>query len=566
MEYSVLSPRGETDPIKTIGLNPRLKTLKGKTIGLYTTFKGHWVTILDEIGKQLKVKYPDIKFTSFRYPKDLNAHNQIAELAKDPEYLPKFKKWISGVDAVIVANADAGSCTLYLAYNAALPELLGKPTVLTVKNEFIGLAKSSAGLRGVPGIRIVEFNIGDLSSEPSMDEFINVIIPKTVTETLDKIIAALTKPLTEEEKNPKVKAEKYPRIVCKGSLEEVNEFYYKKGWAYGMPVIPPTEEAVKEMCSGTDLPRDYLVAKIPPMYGKATVEKIAVNAVMAGCLPVHMPVLIAAVQTMVDPRMWIEAYTSSVASWEPLLIVNGPIRDDIKIHYGNSYMSPYNRANTAIGHALGLIIMNINGIRLGIEDQGIYGHEGHFGVCIAENEDASPWEPLHVYYGLKKTDSAVSLFFPNTRNFSNSVGTSASDPGSILKGICENVPLMGFDSGCAIIMCPGSARMLANNGYSRKDVVDYIVEYARRPATELNMRWMYWNNHIPPEVPLPGDPTRSVRKFFSGMHMPIIVTGHYYAGGIVLYGGGGDHGGPITKKIELPKNWAKLVKKYQDKV
>jgi hypothetical protein len=218
MEYSVLSPRGEVDPIKTIGLNPRLKTLKGKTIGLYTTFKGHWVVILDEIGKQLKQKYPDIKFTSFRYPKDLNAHNQIAELAKDPEYLPKFKKWIAGVDAVIVANADAGSCTLYLTYNAALPELLGKPTVLTVKNEYIQLAKSSASFRGVPGLRLVEFNIGDLSSEPSMDDFIKVIIPQTVTEKLDEIIDALTRPLTAEEQTPKVKTGKYPRIVCKGNL------------------------------------------------------------------------------------------------------------------------------------------------------------------------------------------------------------------------------------------------------------------------------------------------------------------------------------------------------------
>ncbi len=562
MDYSVLSPRGEVDSVKTIGINPRVKSLKGKTIGLYTTFKGHWVVILDEIGKQLKEKYPDIKLTSFRYPKDLNSHNQIAELAKDPEYLPEFKKWVSGVDTVIVANADAGSCTLYLSYNAVLPERLGKPTVLTVKNEYIELAKSAAALRGVPELRLVELNIGDLSSEPSMDDFIKVIIPKTVSEILDKIIDALTRPLTEREKSPPTKVEKLPRIVCKGSLDEVNDFYYKKGWMYGMPVIPPTEEKVKEMLAGTDLPADYLVAKIPPMQGKATVEKIAVNAVMAGCQPTHMPILIAAVQAMVDPRMWIEAYECSVASWEPLLIINGPIRDQLKIHYGSSFMSPYNRANTAIGHAIGLMIMNIAGIRATIEDQGIYGHEGHFGVCIAENEAASPWEPLSEYNGMKKGDNAVTLFFPNTRHFPNSVGTSSSDPGSLLRGICENVPLMGFDSGCAIILCPMTAKMLKNNGYSRKDVVDYIVEYARKPATELNLRWMHWNGHVPPEVPLPADPTRSVRKFFSGAHMPVIVTGHAYSGGTVLYGGGGDHGGPITKKIELPKNWDKLVKKY----
>jgi len=96
--------------------------------------------------------------------------------------------------------------------------------------------------------------------------------------------------------------------------------------AFGLPIMPPTEEAVKEMLKGTDLPADHVVARIPPMMGKATVEKIAINGVMAGCLPTYMPVLIAAVQALVDPRMWIEAYTCSVASWAPMLMINGPIR------------------------------------------------------------------------------------------------------------------------------------------------------------------------------------------------------------------------------------------------
>lgn len=563
MEYSVLSPRAESEPIEMNGINPRLKTLEGKTIGLFATYKGHWVIILDEIGRQLQQKYPDIKLRRFRYTKDMSAYHKVAEVAQDSDVLPKFKEWVEGVDAVLVANGDAGSCTSFLTYNATLSEKFGKPTVMTANNQFLKLAANAAKLRGFPGLRLVELNVHDLSSEPTIDEFVDAIIPKEIGKILDKIIDGLTKPRSPEEKAPNEKTEDLPRIVFNGNLNEVNDFYYKRGWKYGMPVIPPTEEAVNEMLSGIDLPPDHVVAKLPPLYGKATVEKIAINAVMAGCLPIHMPVLIAAIEAMMAPGMWVESYMCSLASWEPLLIINGPIRDELKLYYGNSYLSPYNRANTAIGHAIGLVIMNIGGVRVGIEDQAIYGHEGHFGVCIAENEDASPWEPLHEFYGLNRNDDAVTIFFPNTRHLPNSHATAPSNPGLILRSICEGVPLMGFDPGCAIMFCPKTARVLKNHGYSRKDVIDYIVEYARQPTTELNMRWMVESFHQPKNVPLPADPTRSVRKFYSGAHIPVIVTGNPYSVGMILYGGGGDHGGPITMKIEKPKDWKELINKYK---
>jgi hypothetical protein len=558
MEYSVLSPRGEVDPIVNIGLQPRVADLNNKTIGLFASFKEHWVLILKEIEKQLKGRFPNAKFTHFQYIKDLNSYNDIAEIGKDAAVIPLFEEWLRGVDAVISANGDAGSCALYLTYNTTWVEKLGKPVVMTVNNEFVNITKSAASLRGVPGLRYVELNIPDLSNEYNLEASLKELIPQRVNAVLDDIIAALTRPLTPSEKSPNNENEPMPRIVHKGNLEEINEFFYKRGWAYGMPVMPPTEEAVKEMLKGTDLPPDYVVAKIPPMLGKATVEKIAVNAVMAGCLPVYMPVLIAAVKAMVDPRMWLEAYTCSVASWSPLMIINGPIRHDLHVNSGAGLFSPYYKANAAIAHAMGLIIMNIAGIRAGIEDMGIFGHEGRFGMCIAENEEESPWEPMHEFYGLKREDSAVTVFWPNTRT----LGMFGKDVGGILRGICDSIQVFGFDPGCAIILCPETAKLLSSHGYSRKDFTSYIVEYARRPATEVNVRWMRGNHHLPKEVPLPADPARSVRKFFSSMHLPIVVAGINYSSGVALYGGGGDHGGPITKKIELPKNWDKLVARY----
>lgn len=560
MEYQVLSPRGEVDPLKVIGLNPRVNDLSNKTIGLFATFKKHWVLILDEIGRQLQQRYTGIKIKRFQYTEDLNSYTQVAEIGKDDKVKPVFDEWLRDVDIVFCANADAGSCTLYLTYNATYPERAGKPLVLMVNHEFTNLAKSAAALRGVPALRYVEIDIPDISNETDIKEYVNTFIPQKVAATLDKIIAAATSPLTPEEKSPKIPAQNLPRIVHEGSLDEINKFFYKQGWAYGMPIMPPTEEAVKEMLKGTDLPADHVVAKIPPLMGKATVERIAVNAVMAGCLPTYMPVLIAAVQAIVDPRMWLEAYTCSVASWEPVLIINGPIRHDLHINSGVSLFSPYYKANAAIGHALGLIIMNIAGIRVGVEDKGIFGHEGHFGVCIAENEEASPWEPMHEFYGLNRKDSAVTIFWPHMRQ----IGMFGKDLGSILKGICDSVTAFGFDPGCAFIFCPETAQFLNENGYSRKNLTAYIYEYARKPATEVNIRWMLGNNHIPKEVPLPADPTRSARKFFSSKHLPILVGGLNYSWGVAMYSGGGDHGGPITKKVNLPKNWGKLVDDYKD--
>lgn len=392
------------------------------------------------------------------------------------------------------------------------------------------------------------------------NEYVTNEIPKRVSAVLDDIIAALTSPLTPEEEKAEEPIDNTPRIVVKGSLEDVNKYFYQRSWSYGMPIVPPTEEAVKAMLEGTDLPPDHVVAKVPPMKGKATVEKIAINGVMAGCLPIHMPVLIAAVEALVDPRIWMEAYTISVASWAPLLIVNGPIRHDLDISCGNGCFSPYNRANAAIGHTLGLLIMNLGGVRKGFEDKGIFGHEGHFGMCIGENEEESPWEPWHQFCGFDKEDSAVSIFWPNSREFM----LLGRDPEPMLRTLCERAASMGFDPGCAFIFCPEAAQTLADFGFSRQHFRDYMVEYARRPAHEINVGWMRDNNHELPGIVLPAEPTRLIKKFFSDKHLPVIVSGMSYGNSVCMYGGGGDHGGPVTHRINLPKNWKGLVEKYKD--
>ncbi len=553
MDYEILSPWAEKDNIAR-GLQPRITDLENKTIGMFYYFFDSHVAILREIERQLKEKFSTLKFSYYQYTVE------TSEIENDTTYRDSFKKWLKGVDTVISVYGNIPSPTLYIAYNTAFIEKLGKPALILTGKAGVNMARSGVSAKGFPELRILEVELPHIGFGAT-DEIQDMFIPG-IAGALDQIIDALTKPLTEKEKSPNKGTEKPSRIIYKGSLEDVNRFFYKNGWSYGMPVIPPTEEAVKEMLTGTDLPADHVVASLPPMLGKATVEKIAVNAVMAGCLPTYMSVLIAGVQAMVDTHIKLEGYTCSMGCWEPLWIINGPIRQALHINSGKALMSPYYRPNATIGHALGLILMNISGVRPGMEEGAAIGHEGKFGVCFAENEEMSPWEPLHVQFGFKKEDCTVTSFWPNNRAFWQVRGTE-----NILNTITENIPAFGFDPGCALILVPSVAKDLADSGYSKKDFLAYIREYARKPVDKAYLDWLINAHHMPKDLVLPLASCKStMRRFLSAEHMIAIVAGShdYFSLDIAAYGGGGDHGGPATKKIELPANWDELVKKYDN--
>ena len=219
-------------------------------------------------------------------------------------------------------------------YNAIAIEDLHKPATAIINEGFIEDYHSSASVKRMPGLRAVATSI-------PCECMVRDEIEAGVNAALDDLITTMTKPLTSDEENLKdEKAETLTRITFKGNLNEVNRFFYKRGWTDGLPIIPPTEEAVAEMLTGTDLPADHVVARIIPRSGKATVEKIAINAVMAGALPTYMPVLIAGVQALLDPQVFFTLTEVSTASWVPFWIINGPIRKDLHINCGSGAFSP----------------------------------------------------------------------------------------------------------------------------------------------------------------------------------------------------------------------------------
>src|SRR5215510_10740973 len=188
------------------------------------------------------------------------------------------------------------------------------------------------------------------------------------------------------------------------------EFCYEAGFADPLPVIPPTAERVDRMLGATRLPPDRIVARVPPNYGMATVEKIAANAVMAGCKPEMMRVLIPLIRAACDERFNIHGVQATTHFAAALVIVNGPLRRELGFACGGNVFSNVARANSTLGRAFQLILRNIGGARPAEQDMSTLGNPGKFSYCIAENEEESPWEPLHVEQGFRPEQSVLTVF------------------------------------------------------------------------------------------------------------------------------------------------------------
>jgi len=434
-------------------------------------------------------------------------------------------------------------------YDAITIEEMNKPAVALINKDFIIDAESAASSKGMPAIRVVPENV---PCECSVMEDVEA----GVNAMMESFLSALTKPLTAEEKLPNKKELGEPsRIIFKGTLDEVNHFFYQRGWSDGLPVIPPTEEAVAEMLTGTDLAPEHLVARLEPRLGKAMVEKIAINAVMAGALPIYMPLLIAGVQAMVQTGFSTSAV--STGSWSPFWIVNGPIRQDLRINGSSGALSPGDIANAAIGRAMGLIIKNIGGIRKGIEDMGCLGNPGKYSMFLGENEEESPWEPLHVEYGFKKEDNTVCVSFPNTYV---QVQPYATDDSGILRTVIYNL-VPGRRGGISLVFSPQNAKTLARKGWTKKDIKTFIAENGRVPAHRLASFWALQHGGLFGEkvplidadlVPLVRDPD-TVR---------VLVAGG--AGAWIGIHAPGFSPRSVIKKVELPANWDKVLAKYKN--
>ena len=275
---------------------------------------------------------------------------------------------------------------------------------------------------------------------------------------------------------------------------EAIEKCYDLGWTDGLPVVPPTAYRVQEFLDYAGRPVDEVLGKLPERRREVTVGKVAANAVMAGCLPEYFPVVIAAAEAMLDPVFNLVGPSSSLGGAAILVIVNGPVIQDLDINCRNNIFGPGNRANSSIGRSIRLILMNACAAIPGLFDRSMLGHPGKFSYCIAENEMETHWDPLHVERGFSRDESAVTVFacegprqvrmaakpeiiLTGVADVASSYGTSMSTTGSI--GDRSSVVRQGQIA----LVVAGTSDVW--EGWSKEDVRQYLWPMVRRSVADL---------------------------------------------------------------------------------
>jgi hypothetical protein len=267
----------------------------------------------------------------------------------------------------------------------------------------------------------------------------------------------------------------------------VNRLYRERGWTDGLPIVPPTLGRVDDMLAASPLERHVVLGEVEPLRGVASVEKVAVNAVMAGCEPVHFPVVVTAVQAILDPAFNLRGVQTTDENVAPLLIVSGPAAARVGINASWGALGPGWPANAAIGRAVRLVMVNLGGGWPGAVSFAGLAHPGRYSLCLAERADGLPWPPLHVEQGYRPEQSTVTVLRAETViNVTGGLDELASVMGSAasLFGILHSGKV-------GVILSPFTARRLAEEGRTRADVRRELFERGRLPAETWRRSWLY---------------------------------------------------------------------------
>jgi hypothetical protein len=353
--------------------------------------------------------------------------------------------------------------------------------VLIVSTSFVGLARSQAKALGMPALPMV------VLPHPLGGSPLDTVLAK-VDNAFDEIVARFTAPLAVESETAVDEGGERVELSYTDEWTDLQREMMKRGWGDGLPLVPPTEERVGAMTLGAGLPADQVVAVIAPRMRVATVELIAANAVMAGCRAQHMPLLIAAVLAMVEPKFNLYGCQTTTHCVAPLLIVNGPLAQALNIHSGAGCFGPGPWDNGVVGRAIRLILMNIGGAIPMEIDKATMGHPGKFTFCMAENEAASPWPSLAAQRGFDKEVSTVTVLGGEApHNINEHEATSAN---SLLTTICGAMAQTGqntvyYNGEPLLILGPEHAATIARDGFSKEDVQRAVYDDARIPITRF---------------------------------------------------------------------------------
>ena len=353
--------------------------------------------------------------------------------------------------------------------------------------------------------------------------------------------------------------ERAPRASRLTLAEDQDPYEYcmRAGFSPFLPVVPPTAERVDAFLAVIPHPPDRVVGLVPPCYGSATIEKIAANAVMAGCEPEYMEVLIPVVRAACDERFNLHGVQATTHSATPLIILSGPAATRLGFASGAGVFGNVARANSSMGRALQLVMANLGGALPGEIDMSALGNPGRFSYCVAENHEESPWEPLHVELGFGQDESTVTLFAAGglTEVSEHTARTGAG----VLRTIAATLSMVWSWRRCGrvdavVVLCPEHAATVSSDGFTKSDVRDFLFEHTGVPLRAFDhegtegtqLRDTY------EEILIDGEP--HYRKFKDPSQIRIIVAGGT-AGKFSAVMGGWVGGAGGSQIVTYPVKW-----------
>lgn len=576
--YAVVSPVG-AGTVQPITQAPRLSTLAGKTIAVVGVSFMTNVTH-PEIKRLIETNYPgtkvlltgDIGFSG-PYPAPGIRRKQKEEFEQK---LRDYK-----VDALISGNGGCGLCTPKETGSCITAEYLGIPSVLVAGPGFTDQAKYTARNNGVRVMRVAEYP-GAFAAH-SREE----LIRNTREVVWPQIVKALTEPISEEE----LRKEEGPGTgmrddVFYGTLEEINDYFLKQNWSDGLPFVPPTYARVEEFLKYSPYKWDETVAVLPIAHRNTTAWHVAVNAVMAGCKPEYMPILLAMTKALGDGNF--RRTLASTHAWAPYCWLNGPVARQLGIDSGQGQINE--AANAAIGRFMNLALMNLCGYYVKQDRMGTFGYPMPW--CLVEDEAACKrigWSPWHVRKGFAMNDNAITL--ASTLLWGNNMAPSTTNPQKVMELLAWDISercQFALGSGRqftfrTILLTEPVAAILAGKYRSPEALEKVLIEASRRPLKERVFANYYANPgsrkdggehnirqytaHLgrteeaqvtptPEWYDSPETEMKTIATMKRGM-TAFIVTGDAARNKVQTMPGGGF----ATVEIELPRDWDSLVAK-----
>lgn len=346
------------------------------------------------------------------------------------------------------------------------------------------------------------------------------------------------------------------RRIVLSPLEDEIEACYDRGWSDGFPLVPPTEARVARMLAGTDRAPDETIGIIPPNQAECTVEKVAINAVMAGCKPDYLPVILAAVEAACLDQFCMHGVLATTYFSGPIVLINGPIVKSIGVNSGINALGQGNRANATIGRALQLVIRNVGGGKPGGVDRAALGNPGKYSFCFAENVEGTSWLPLSMERGFGVEASTVTLFAgegvqPIMDQQSRDADSLASTFAACLRSVGHPKLPLGPDA--MLVVTPEHSRTIEAAGWSKARLVEEITARLQLPTSQLIRGAGGMSEGIPPHL---AEANETLPKFRPGGLTVVRAGGSAGMFSAIISGwaASGERGTqPVTVEIETPQ-------------